>query len=66
MEQTRIQVLNGETTLETTTTEPVKEKVTLTTLLRNKTYFEEMIALGQAGLVKVNTRLTQINDAKAK
>lgn len=62
MESARVQKLGEETVLEITRTETVKERISEKDLLRQRTYFQEMVAKGQAGLARVDDQLTQIQN----
>lgn len=62
----RVQTVNDTSVLEVTEIVVRKTRYVDTDLLRQKAYFEEMIAKGQAGLASVEERLSHINNAKTK
>lgn len=63
MESTRLQRIDNETRVEVTETKTVKRVFREDELLRQKAYFEGMIAKGQEGLERVEELLTQITNA---
>lgn len=56
----RLQEINNDTVLEVTETAPIKQRYSESALLSRKEYYETMIAKCQAGLLEVNTLLSDI------
>ena len=57
MEQKRVQIIDNKGLVEVTETKVEKKTFRENDLLRQKTYFEDMIAKGQEGLAKVQSLL---------
>lgn len=64
MENKRVQIIDNKGVVEVTETKVEKKVYREKDLLEQKAYFEAMIAKGQAGLDKVNTLLSDIENAK--
>jgi hypothetical protein len=64
--EVRLQKLNDDTVLEITETVQQKTRYVEADLIRQQTYFTEMITKGQAGLDRVNSLLGQIQNEKLK
>lgn len=62
----RLQRINNDNVLEITQNVLEKTRYSESDLLRQKTYFESMVAKGQEGLDRVNALLTQIENEKLK
>jgi hypothetical protein len=62
----RLQKINGDTVLEITEDVPVKTRLSVNTLLRQKEYFEASIREFQARLADVNASLIQIHEEADK
>lgn len=64
MENKRVQIIGNKGVVEVTETIVEKKVFREDNLLKQKAYFEEMLAKAQAGLNKVNTLLSDIENAK--
>lgn len=62
----RLQNINGDTVLEITDTQPVKERLSEQTLLRHEKYYVDAIAKFEAELTKVREQLALIYAEKNK
>lgn len=61
---TRVQVLDGEASIEVLKTVVEKTQHKESALLRERSYFEGMKEKAEAGLARVNALLSQINNEK--
>jgi hypothetical protein len=64
MEIKRVQIIENKGIVEVTDTKIEKKVFREDNLLKQKAYFEEMLAKAQAGLNKVNTLLSDIENAR--
>ena len=64
MENKRVQIIDNKGVVEVTETIVEKKVYRENNLLEQKAYFEGMLAKAQAGLDKVNTLLSDIENAK--
>lgn len=64
MENKRVQIIENKGMVEVTDTKVEKKLYHEDNLLKQKAYFEGMIAKGQAGLAKVQILLNDIQNAK--